>query len=271
MHKDIGMLFFSMSSTHTDPKRLKNIENGFPARHGFPWSEEEREILILQYRNGLSPNKLAVFFERNPTAIVFQLERLGCIFSIADIVQNRKITDILHFTQVENLPSIIENGLLGRETLIKRGISYFWNDQLRLDHIPDSLCCSISFPNYKFFYKIRENNPDVDWAVITLKSDILWEKEALFCLNNAASSTISQTTKTDREGANALENLFLDIEGSPQRCQLNIPNNFTTNPQAEFLFLEKIEPSNITSISFNQKSKIKNQKFAECIKNNRAI
>ncbi len=97
-----------------------------------------------------------------------------------EITRSRNVERLVHFTQVENLPSTIENGLIGRISLKKKNISYHINDQLRLDYIPDAICCFISFPNYKLFYRLRQLNPNTDWAIICIKPEVLWLKNAYF-------------------------------------------------------------------------------------------
>ncbi|WP_373767014.1 DarT ssDNA thymidine ADP-ribosyltransferase family protein [Glaesserella sp.] len=158
----------------------------------------------------------------------------------------------MHFTRLDNLKHILENGLLGRKTLSEKVISYHYNDQYRIDNIPDGICCSISFPNYKMFWGIRKNQEnqfgadiDKDWVILRLKPELLWEKKAYFCRYNAASN--QERFNKDKMNAKAFKAMFEDLE-YVERNQLNIPDNFTTNPQAEVVFIEKIEPEWIIDI-----------------------
>ncbi|MDD2174127.1 DUF4433 domain-containing protein [Glaesserella parasuis] len=172
--------------------------------------------------------------------------------AIKNEIEKRNIKYLVHFTRLDNVKHILEVGLLGREALSEKSISYHYNDQYRLDNIPNGICCSISFPNYKMFWGIRKNQEnqfgvdiDKDWVILRLKPDILWEKKAYFCRYNAASN--QERFNKDKMNAKAFKAMFEDLE-YVERNQLNIPDNFTTNPQAEVVFIEKIEPEWIIDI-----------------------
>lgn len=256
-----------MKNKDDELKRIENIEKGLPARSHFSWNDDEMKKLIRLYNTGSSFDDIALSIERSPGSVAAQLKSLGLISEdeydlfrneykkrnpkIKKIIETRKIERLAHFTQIENLPSIIENGLLGRQTLEKRKISYHFNDHLRLDNLPDAICCSISFPNYKLFYSLRQVSPNIDWAVICIKPDVLWLKNCLFCTMNAAHHDISNTPIKNRSGEKALENLFSDYDEYPKRTQTLIPDSFTTHPQAEVLVLDNIEQSFFIEILFN--------------------
>ena len=53
---------------------------------------------------------------------------------IEEIIQKRNIKQLVHFTRVENLKSIINNGILSRSELNKRSIKVKYNDDKRLDN-----------------------------------------------------------------------------------------------------------------------------------------
>jgi|SRR5690625_2457079 len=65
---------------------------------------------------------------------------------IKSFVRERKIEYLFHFTNINNVPSIIEHGLIGRETIQKRNIHSDFNDPYRFDNVKDSISTSISFP-----------------------------------------------------------------------------------------------------------------------------
>lgn len=174
-----------------------------------------------------------------------------------NFAQARKIDHLIHFTRLRNIPSIMANGLLGRETLACKGLEATVNDQFRYDYIPDAICCSISFPNYKMFYRLRCDNPNDDWAVIRLKSEVLWTKRCVFCVDNAAKKEISEVDPSRRMGLAAMGAMFEDLDGMPKRQDLKIPDHYSTNPQAEVLVLEPIETKLIVDILVDSKDRIK--------------
>ena len=170
-------------------------------------------------------------------------------------VQKRGIEHVLHFTKIENLFSIIKNGLIPRETLDNHNISYSYNDELRVDRCKNASCLSISFPNYNMFYSYRIHDPSQEWVVISLYPRLLWEKDCAFCFSNAACSEISSISISERKRPEAFVKMFDDFECYPRRSELKIKDCHTTNPQAEVLVFGVIEPNYFQGIFFqNQKT-----------------
>lgn len=179
---------------------------------------------------------------------------------IKDFIKKRRIVTLAHFTQVENLDSILNYGLLSKEELLKKNLSYNSNDELRLEGKNNALCLSISFPNYKMFYKYRCSK-DGEWCVLELDPSILYEKECLFCINNAASSSELKRSDEEKMNISGMKKLFYDSTSS--RDLSNLPIRYTTNPQAEVLVLNPIEPKYINGIHFDRNHK----KYKEFVSN----
>ena len=176
---------------------------------------------------------------------------------IKKFVESRGIMSLLHFTRVANVPEILKHGLLGRESIVTRGLSASFNDQYRYDNAADSVCASISFPNYKMFYSLQQRSLDDDWVVLRLNPKILWEIPCAYCFSNAASSKVTKIPIEERMRFKALASMFEDIPPSIMRSSLGIPDEYTTDPQAEVLVLAPVDPSYILDINVNQKNKIK--------------
>jgi hypothetical protein len=68
----------------------------------------------------------------------------------------RRIDTLVHFTRLENLVGILAEGILPRSTLEGRPSGVIFNDDIRTDNHKEAVCLSISFPNYKMFYKYRQ-------------------------------------------------------------------------------------------------------------------
>lgn len=162
-----------------------------------------------------------------------------------NVVKDRKIEYVWHFTRVSNIDSILKNGLISRQELENTGMKSDFNDDLRLDLQKSAICCSLGHPNYKMFYMLRQENPDVKWVVLALKPSLLWEKDCAFSVSNAASSEITCIPIEQRKGVVALNKLFEEIEGKPTRAELKISTYCPTNPQAEILVYGHIEPDYI--------------------------
>ncbi|WP_210367940.1 DarT ssDNA thymidine ADP-ribosyltransferase family protein [Bacillus sp. REN3] len=157
---------------------------------------------------------------------------------------------LLHFTQASNLSSIFQHGILPIADLDSKKLAYSWNDAYRYDGCHDASCFSIEVPNYKMFYRYRNENPHLDWVVLGIKKDVLWEKDCAFCVENAASNAVTQTPVESRKGIQAFKRLFDEFPNKPTRKALNLNPATPTNPQAEVLVFGKVEPSYIFSVAF---------------------
>jgi hypothetical protein len=180
-------------------------------------------------------------------------------------ITNRGVERLVHFTRVENVASILTHGLIGRETLEFSGIEFLFNDQHRFDYQPNATCLSFSFPNYKLFYALRQKDLTVDWAVIRIGTEVIRDKRCAFSHMNAASREIAQSTIESRMRKSALEAMFSDHCGMPNRATLNIPDSYSTNPQAEVLSLDTIERHYIRDVLFDAKHRIRNVDAARAL------
>lgn len=171
--------------------------------------------------------------------------------SIKEYIEERGIESLYHFTKAENLDSILTRGLLSRRTLEDNYIDYTYNDEIRFEGKLNANCLSISFPNYRMFYKYRCENPGVEWCVIELSPEVLYKKKCIFCKENPASA--KETTRLDcnKVGIDGLKQLF---ENEELRRRLNLEDKFTTNPQAEVLVMDDIELDYIKGIYFRSKN-----------------
>jgi len=172
--------------------------------------------------------------------VMAEQQHQACPFEIQKICEEYKIERLVHFTHIHNLYSVLQQGLLGRAQLEKMlwEEKPHYNDAFRLEGQPEAICLSISFPNYKMFYKYSCCNPS-DWVVLFLKPSILWEMGCKFYRENAAA----------RRQPSELKQMFEDY-GHIQRQDLDIPDIFTTNPQAEVLVSDPIPPQYINEVRF---------------------
>lgn len=181
---------------------------------------------------------------------------MGQTEQMKGVVEERGVNSIVHFTKAVNLESIFKHGLLSINDLNNKGIEYFNNDDSRNDGLHSATCFSIQFPNYQYFYRLRINSV-VDWAIIILDSRILWEKDCIFCEDNAANGNISSIPLNERRGVKAFKKLFENIEGHPTREEVGIPLRYPTNPQAEVLIPGIIDAQYILAVAFENESTLK--------------
>lgn len=180
--------------------------------------------------------------------------------------ESRGITQLVHFTRFDNLTSILHHGIKPRQLLDNDGQIYAFNDELRLDGCLNASSISISFPNYKMFYPYRCQDYSVMWAVLRLDPSILWEKDCVYCWQNAASTAVTCIPLCDRRGRVAFLDLFSNREGFPTREATQIPLYYPTHPQAEVLCFETIEPRYIRRVDIPQRFN-PNQHFAQVAAN----
>jgi hypothetical protein len=153
--------------------------------------------------------------------------------------------------------SILSLGLLSVQDLNKRNIPFLENDTLRLDGYREAISLSVSFPNYMYFYRKRQEL-EGSWAVLELAPEILWQKDCAFCVINAAAQQIRALSLEELKDPESFAKMFGDCGIS--RDRLAIPNDYPTNPQAEVLVFENIEPSYIKRIAVPSKADAKNIK-----------
>lgn len=183
---------------------------------------------------------------------------------IKEIVTRRKIEYLVHFTRIDNLNSILKNGLIPVSMQQKMKIPSIRNDDQRIDSKLDCTSCSIVFPNYKLFYKFREDNfLGSSWVVIVLDKDVLFSPSNItyYCQTNAAGVFPRISSAKELCTATAFENMFCDSLTTKenkviQRASLQISDYITTDPQAEILISGAIDKKYIGCICFQKQPDI---------------
>lgn len=172
---------------------------------------------------------------------------------MTEILKNRRIDTLTHFTRVENLSNILSYGLYPRKKLQQGHFTFLYNDDYRYDGCENAVCTSIEFPNYKMFYSLRKNNPGTDWAVLILNASVLVNLKCAFCRTNAASEEMYQQALDEQKGTTAFLKLFEELHGGPSREYMSIPDWYPTNPQAEVLVFDIIPVEYIKCVAFNNR------------------
>jgi len=165
-----------------------------------------------------------------------------------EILERRKINHFVHFTNAKNLESIFQYGLLSVREMQDRGITYISNDNDRFDAKLKGISLSVSFPNYRMFYKKRRTWKESDWAILLLDPKQIVELPCRFYAKNAACSEMKRKG-IPFNAVKEFENMFCG-EGEEHREKIGIPSCFTTDPQAEILVLDAIPISAIQTVCF---------------------
>ncbi|MBR3225681.1 MAG: DUF4433 domain-containing protein [Atopobiaceae bacterium] len=169
-------------------------------------------------------NNFPIYF-RNDSA-----HDLGFLYS-------RDVTDFVHFTDLTNVPGILQSGLLPRSSLDQMGAHYVWSDDLRLDD-KNAVNLSITNPNINMLYWKRKQLAEThEFVILTLAPALLADVEGSyeFRRNNAASRD-SQSC--------SIEDLY-----AGDRPTYFEPS-WTTDNQAEVRVWRKIDPKWIKTIQF---------------------
>ena len=123
--------------------------------------------------------------------------------SDVQFLQRRGVKYLYHFTCVENLSSILRNGILSVNQLKTKGIRYYYNDPERYDDNLNAISVSVSFPNNKLFYKFREVDwrSNHRWAVLEMPVTILDRLQYKCYAHNAARYDTPSCSIEDMFGA----------------------------------------------------------------------
>ena len=179
--------------------------------------------------------------------------------SCKKLLKTRKIENLIHFTNIENLPSILTRGLLPIETLKKKTIHYNSNDELRLDNKLNCTCLSIEYPNKYLLDKFKStNNKKYCILVFDAKAVLLNsnnKKYYVYC--NAARSDAREWLKDDTLCQDKyFYNMFKEYNPDTRdfiqysRTSEGLKCFLPTNPQAEILYQGVIPVNYIKKIFF---------------------
>ena len=160
--------------------------------------------------------------------------------SVLEYLRERGVSQFVHFTSIDNLENILDEGLIPRNALDSKGISYDANDKLRLDG-SDHVNLSITHPNIKLFYKIRRAHPERYYVVLSIRPDIL--------LAYTGDGDLSRYSFTNTNAA-ANRAMPCNVERlfSGSNRPIEYKSEWTTDPQAEVLIPGPIPPQYIKSI-----------------------
>jgi hypothetical protein len=175
--------------------------------------------------------------------------------AIRAIAKRRGITKLYHFTPLDNVASILRNGLASQSLLRHHDIPFLAPDRQRLDNRLDALSLSIHSVNKALLiaYVARSGG---DWAILEIDASVLWTHACRFCWTNAASSQLT-AHRGFLGGTWAFERMFQDrpvstVDLRSQREVYSRLDNQPTDMQAEVQVLQPIDSDLV--IDFTVKS-----------------
>lgn len=161
---------------------------------------------------------------------------------LEEILARRGIEYFVHFTPVDNLRSIIANGLMTISQLENdHNMVFTRTDDMRLDNQENSISLSVSFPNYKMLYTKKLQNPQTEWCVLLISPKAVVGMDCTFDRSNSASNdSTARREYTSNNKVAAFEDMFADVVGQYNRSEMKdygTPEceRYATDPQAEIL------------------------------------
>ena len=172
---------------------------------------------------------------------------------VQSIIRDKEIPFLVHFTNLKNLESIFEHGLVPRDQLHELGSESETNDEHRIDGHEDSVSLSIAFPNCQMFYKIWQNSDD-QFCLLALDPELLLKHESAFCKYNAADGAIIHQDINTLKSPEALMSMFEELHSQRSREEQKLKSYDPADVQAEILTFDTIPKSYIGAVVFPDKA-----------------
>ena len=128
---------------------------------------------------------------------------------IINILKNRNITKLIHFTDVRNMPSILEHGILPPKRLKEDGIEPHSNDPNRFDNQLEGISVSIMKRNQHVLKKFHNRDPR-QWVEIEINPDVAVTKNCLFYQTNASNGKYKDVKEEYLRSSKAFASMFDD-------------------------------------------------------------
>lgn len=154
------------------------------------------------------------------------------IKTIESIAKQREVNFLCHFTQMCNLKTIIEDGILSREQLRQKAYPVAFSDHFRLDDRDDVVSVSIQGVDDRMFADKRHKSGRSDWVVLIISSEVLWTHNCIFAWKNAATSEISQH-RGWRGGPWAFDRIFQGSKDERHSLKTYEPTESSAEVQVE--------------------------------------
>ena len=143
---------------------------------------------------------------------------------------------------IDYLGEILSEGLYSRTKLRTEKMgNYTFTDKRRYDGKTSRISVSVSYPNWQMLYNKRMEFKSKGWALLALDPRILWELNCWFLPKNAASKSLTKNI----ELSSWIK--FNEMFEGPNRLS-SIPENWTTDAQAEVMIKDEIPPKYIKNI-----------------------
>lgn len=177
------------------------------------------------------------------------------IKEIKQIIKKNKLTCLTHFTRMDYLKSILQNGILPASILLhNRTFDTVHRNSITLPPEWSSMVSlNLSFPDYKLFSDLNNHKPS-DWVILLIDIRVLFDFPCYFFPERAVDlidkAPLPNQILDDYRHSTNLKAIFTDREDI-KRKELDIPPWYPTDPTTEILSSFPISPSYITQIFFH--------------------
>lgn len=179
-----------------------------------------------------------------------------------DKLKDKDINNLYHFTNIDNLKSILSNGLMSRKELDNNQKDYKCNDEFRLDNQKNCISLSIEHPNYKMLHSIAPSLEEKkNMAILEIDANILTEED-----RNIKCSVSNAARNNGEDIKNLNDNTFEELFYKTDRYE-NLYKKYPTDPQAEILIENDIDLSYIKKIFLYENNVEVHGKIDENLKN----
>ena len=126
---------------------------------------------------------------------------------IINIIKTRNITKLVHFTDIRNIESILEHGILPPTRLQERSIDGHANDPMRFDKQLGGISVSVMKRNQYVLNRFHKRDPR-RWVEIEINPDIAVTRNCLFYQSNASNRKFSDAKEEYLKSSKAFANMF---------------------------------------------------------------
>lgn len=178
--------------------------------------------------------------------------------SIAEKINQKGISEVLHFTLDNNLIGIVANGcLLSRVELDKKALNYqslefvndiIWTDRNRDAEWTDHINLSIDSVNQFLLDRARANNLNHKWFILSFDPEILTHDEVYFTTTNNAYVPHVRRNKGCEGFELPFTETYKDRLGYMHSRKPRLEANFPTSQQAEVLYPKRLTLEKVLKI-----------------------
>lgn len=174
---------------------------------------------------------------------------------LLEITERRNITCFTHFTRIDNLNSILDNGILSVYDLNHGNFEYCSSDKERMDNHLEEISVSVSYPNGQMLYS-KISNLGGDWVVMELDPYFVLKRKCNFFKTNAASNFVKEIRQQRENNLSTyFEEMFAE-KNDGEKTQKDLPENFATDEQAEIMVYRHIPVYAIKAVHFQNENSI---------------